>query len=246
MSFLDFLRQLQANHPNMNFFLPSNNSEPYLDHLLQPVGLAPHQGLGNRRADLVSNASRVCTSVRWIVELAFARCFDHKLSGVKFPIAHQLLEASGTNPTPNLPGIAIWLDVMAVIRRLTQPYTLKYGLAPGVTYADHGRDLLSRLTKENVLCTTKGLVFNRRDIFANVTNPELRNGTVRLVNLLDQRQTECPILTVEQLMGITLGPFSVDRAHGYMTSIHERDVLAHLQGNYQDPDHFHNLASQVS
>ena len=112
------------------------------------------------------------------------------------------MEVSNIQPTPDIPVIGIWLDVIAVIRRLSKPYMLKYGLAPGVTYADHGRDLLTRLTKENVLCTTKGLGFNRPNIFDLVTRPELRNGRVRMVNLLNQRQTELPILSVTNLEAI--------------------------------------------
>ena len=55
---------------------------------------------------------------------------------------------------------------MAVFRRNRASYRLKYELAPGVTYSDHGRDLLYRLNKENQLCSTKGLVYNRPNIFA--------------------------------------------------------------------------------
>ena len=194
----------------------------------------------------MSNTSRVCTSERRIIEQSFARCFDNKLSGVKFAVAHQLTAASGTQPTPEIPAIGIWADTMAVIRRLSKPYMLKYGLAPGVSYSDHGRDLLFRLGKENVLCTLNGLRWNRPSIFDLVTNRELRSGAIRMVNLLDQSATELPILTIEELMGITLGPFSVESSHGYLTGFHEEDVLAQQQGNYQTPANFHQLASQVS
>ena len=169
-----------------------------------------------------------------------------KLSGVKFPVSHQLTAASGTQPTPDIPAIGIWADVMAVIRRLAKPYMLKYGLAPGVSYADHGRDLLFRMEKENVLCTLNGLRWNRPNNFDLVLNHELRSGAVRMVNLLNQRETELPILTVEELTGYTLGPFSVESAHGYLTGFHEEDVIAQQQGNYQTPANYHQLASQVS
>ena len=200
--------------------------------------------MGNRQVDVVSNTSKVDTAERNIVERSIARVFDMKASGVKYPVAHQLLEASGTQPTPHLPVIDIWLDVIAVLRRRAKPYYLKYELAPGVTYGDHGRDLLYRLTRENSLCTTKGLVYNR-DLFALVTNNKLQTGSVRIANLLDQRQTELPVLTKAELMGITLGPFSVEAGEGYLTGYHEEDVLAMQQGNYQNPGNYHFNASQV-
>ena len=121
----------------------------------------------------------------------------------------------------------------------------RYPLAPGVTYADHGRDLLSRLTKENSLCSTKGLGFLRRNPFAIPTQRELNTGIVRVANLLDPDQTELARLTVEELIGITLGPFQVETSREYITGIQEEDVLAAQQGNYVDPVNFHQLASQV-
>ena len=236
---------LKATHPNLHWFLPINNSLPYLDQNLQPVAVAPHANLGSRLVDVVANTSKVVTAERHIVEQCIVGNFDLKMAGNFSPIAHQLTEASGTPPTPDLPKIAIWLDVMAVIRRLRKPYRLRYGLAPGVTYADHGRDLLYRLTKENALCSTKGLGYARQNPFALVTNRELQNGTVKIGNLLDPDFTELPMLTREELMGITLGPLSVDSSMGYMTGYQEEDVLAMQQGNYQDPDAYHQQASQV-
>ena len=166
-----------------------------------------------------------------------------KLSGNKFPVSHQLTRASGSNPTPDLPTIHVFQEVMAVLRRMAKPYRLKYELAPGVTYADHGRDLLARLTKENVLCSTKGLVFNRPNIFARVTPRELANGTVTMVNILDLTQTNAPVLATAELGGITLGPLSKDVTSGYISS-HQEENAQHA--NYVDPAGYHQLASQVS
>ena len=143
-SFEDILRQKQTNHPNMHYCLPAINSEPIMDQNLQRIGVVPHQNLGNRQADLVSNTSKVCISERNIVERSFARNYDQKLSGCKYPISQQLTEAAGVLPTPDLSRHNIWLDVMAVLRREAKPYMLKYPLAPGVTYADHGHDLRFR------------------------------------------------------------------------------------------------------
>ena len=229
----------------MHWILPINNAHPYKDHNLQPVAIAPHANMGSRLVDVVSNTSKIVTSERGIVERSFVRVKHMKLSGNLFPIAHQLTYASGVQPTPDLPVIHVWLDVMCVLRRLSTPYHLKYGLAPGVTYRDHGRDLLFRLLKENVLCSTKGLVFNRPNPFALLTNAELLSGSVTMVNLLDTNATELPRLSPEELMGITLGPFAVDNSHGYLTGYQEEDTLVLQQANYQTPDNYHQQASQV-
>ena len=85
----------------------------------------------------------------------------------------------------------------------------------------------------------------RPNVFANVTRQELRNGTVTMANLMDQTQTELPTLSNEELMGITLGPLSVDCTSGYVTAYQEEDVIAIQQGNYVDLANFHQLASQV-
>ena len=98
----------------------------------------PHN-LGGRLVDVIANTSRVCTSERGIIERSIARTHDMKLSGNFAPLSHQLTWASGSQPTPDLPTISVWLDVMAVFRRNAKPYSFKYPLAPGVTYADHGR-----------------------------------------------------------------------------------------------------------
>ena len=203
--------------------------------------------MGNRQVDRVSNTSRACTSVRHIVEQSFVRANNMKLSGNKYPVSHHLTNAAGVQPTPHLPGISIWHDVMCVLRRRMTPYYLKYELAPGVTYSDHGQDLRDRLPKENVLCSTKSLVFNRPDPYALVRAPELNNGSVIRANLLDPNQTRLPAWTEAVLMGYTLGPGPVKSARGYLTDIQEKAVMAYLnQGNYHDPDQFHQLAAQVS
>ena len=132
-SFLDLLDDLKQQNPNMHYFLPSMNGKPYLDQNLQPVAIPPHANLGSRLTDLNANTSKACTSERHIVENSFSRVFGMKLSGNLYPISHQLTLRSGTLPTPDLPKIAIWLGVIAVIRRLGTPFHLKYGLAHGVT-----------------------------------------------------------------------------------------------------------------
>ena len=246
MSFEDMLGQLKVLNPSMFWFLPINNAHPPLNAQLQPLPRVAHQNMGMRLVDVVANSSMVCTSERGIIERSGARVYDMKFSGNKFPLPHQLTAASGSPPTPDLPSIAVWLDVMAVFRRDATPYRMQYPLAPGVTYADHGRDLLARITRENQLCTTKGLVYDRPDLFANVTNRELATGSVRMINLMNIAETELPQLTPEELGGITLGPLSKDVTSGYLTSYQEQDAQVLQHGNYVDPDTFHQQASQVS
>ena len=58
-SFEDILGQLKGQHPNLHRFLPSMNTLPFLDRHLQPVAVAPHQNMGTRQVDVVSNTSKV-------------------------------------------------------------------------------------------------------------------------------------------------------------------------------------------
>ena len=69
------------------------------------------------KTDLQSNSSRIITSSRHLIENANARLWSLKLSGVHHPVPQQLLGASGTLPTPQLPRIAIWQKVMDAICR---------------------------------------------------------------------------------------------------------------------------------
>ena len=107
--------------------------------MLQPLPRVNTHNLGPRLVDVIANASQVCTKTRGIIERSFARAWDMKLSGNFAPLPHQLTQASGSPPTPDLPTIHVYQDVMAVFRRNAKPYHMKYPLVPGVTYADHGR-----------------------------------------------------------------------------------------------------------
>ena len=123
----------------MHWILPVNNSHPPLNAQLQPMPRVNAHNLGSRLVDQIANTSKVCTSERGIIERSIARAWDMKLSGNFAPLPHQLTQASGSPPTPDLPTIHVYQDVMAVFRRNAKPYNLKYSLAPGVTYADHAR-----------------------------------------------------------------------------------------------------------
>ena len=139
--------------PNrFHYFLPTRNHSPVLDSHLHQVGVLPNPGgLRKRLLDRVANTAKVCTSERHIIEQSFARVYNFKMSGNTYPVPHQLLEPCGVPPCPNLPKIELWLEVMAAFRRSMTPYNLKYPLVPGVSYGDHGKDLVLRLEKENVL-----------------------------------------------------------------------------------------------
>ena len=68
------------------------------------------------------------------------------MSGVHHPVPHQLLGASGSRPTPQLPRIFIWHKVMdAICRRNMKPFLYSYELPPGMSYAEAGRLKLQRL-----------------------------------------------------------------------------------------------------
>ena len=130
---------MKATHPRFLWFLPLNNSHQPLDAQLQPLPRVNTHNLGRRLVDVIANSSQACTKTRGIIERSIARVWDMKLSGNFAPLPHQLNMASGSPPTPDLPSIQVYLDVMAVFRRNAKPYHMKYSLAPGVTYADHGR-----------------------------------------------------------------------------------------------------------
>ena len=116
-SFLQWATQEQLTHPHFHFFLPLTATDQALDNNLQPAGL-PTFGLRRRMTDLQSNSSRIVTASRHHIENSNARLWSLKLSGVSSLVPQQLLKASGTAPTPQLPIIFIWHKVMdAVYRR---------------------------------------------------------------------------------------------------------------------------------
>ena len=76
---------------------------------------------------------------------------------------------------------------------------------------------------------------------------ELRNVTVTRINLLSQRQTELPTLSIEKLMGIMLGPLSVDASTGYTTALQEKKNVKNGQlGDYVNPAKFHQRVKSYS
>ena len=116
-SFLQWATQEQLTHQHFHFFLPLTATDQALDNNLQPAGL-PTFGLRRRMTDLQSNSSRIVTASRHHIENSNARLWSLKLSGVSSLVPQQLLKASGTAPTPQLPIIFIWHKVMdAVYRR---------------------------------------------------------------------------------------------------------------------------------
>ena len=75
-----------------------------------------------------------------------------------------------------------------------------------------------RLEKQNPICTLKPLVWNRNN-FHVPTNAELRQGQIRVVNIMDPLQTLLPPIDRASLNIITGGPYQVRLANGYITSI---------------------------
>ena len=79
---------------------------------------------------------------------------------------------------------------------------------------------------ENPLCTTKTVVWIRRNLFAIPTQAELqrRRGGLRLVNLRDPQQTNLPQFDRAHLNCVTGGPYQVKLANSYVTSIQVRKI----------------------
>ena len=75
-----------------------------------------------------------------------------KLSGLHHAIPQQLLGASESQPTPELPRIAIWESVIdAVVRRNMKPLLSSYAIPPGMSYSDVGRLTLQRLVCQLII-----------------------------------------------------------------------------------------------
>ena len=74
---------------------------------------------------------------------------------------------------------------------------------------------------ENPLCTTKQIVWRRPDLFHVPTQNEIRQGVtgVTEVNIRDPVQTGLPQFDRSHLHVVTLGPYQVDLARGYITGI---------------------------
>ena len=77
---------------------------------------------------------------------------------------------------------------------------------------------------ENALCSTKTVVWVRPNLFAIPTRAELqrRRGGLRLVNLMDQQQTDLPSFDLAHLNCVAGGPYQVKLANGYITSVQVR------------------------
>ena len=95
----------------------------------------------------------------------------------------------------------------------------------------HGEDIQDRIELENILCSTKGQVWNRQDIWKKPTQAEINLGNfgLRRANLMDPATTDLPLLTYAHVIEITGGPHTAREACSYMTSIEENDVLAGSQ-----------------
>ena len=101
----------------------------------------------------------------------------------------------------------VWLLVCDVIvRQYSAPFLLSYRTTD--TYAQHGADLLHRLTMENCLSTFNGVRWSR-DIFKKPTQVELRRRNVRAVNALNPGQTGFVNINLVDLTSVTLGSFQM-------------------------------------
>ena len=105
----------------------------------------------------------------------------------------------------NQPEMYVWLSICDVIIRVcSTPFLLSYPTID--TYAQHGTDLLHRLTMENCLSHYNGVTWSR-EIFKRPTQAELRRGHVRAVDALNPAQTGFFNTTMVEITSMTLGSF---------------------------------------
>ena len=105
----------------------------------------------------------------------------------------------------NQPELYVWLSIVdVVVRTCSSPFLLNYRTTD--TYAQHGADLLHRLTMENCLSHFSGVMWSR-DIFKKPTQVELRRRHVTVVNALNPAQTGFSTSTLVDLTSMTLGSF---------------------------------------
>ena len=105
----------------------------------------------------------------------------------------------------NQPEMYVWLLVCdVIIRQCSSPFLLSYPTID--TYAQHGADLLHRLTMENCLSSFVGIRWSR-DIFKKPTQAELRRGHVRLIDALNPAMTGFFNINLVDLASVTLGSF---------------------------------------
>ena len=83
--------------------------------------------------------------------------------------------------------------------------------------------IIFSLPMENPLCTTKNLVWARRNLFKIPSAAELRRGLVREVNLMDPQQTDLPQFDLAHLNCVAGGPYQVKLANGDITSVQVRN-----------------------
>ena len=128
-----------------------------------------------------------------------------------------------------------------------QPFILSYDLPLRMTMGDAGRLLLRRIEVENPLCSLKGLQWVRNNLYRTPSARELAGGNVVQVNILDPNATQLPQFDRAHLNMIAGGPYQVNLAKGYLTSIQEDDVKrSYTQGvAWRDLATHHQDCSQV-
>ena len=111
--------------------------------------------------------------------------------------------------------------------QVIEPRSHNNFLSGGISLKDVYEGLVQRISLENwldPLRTGDPSPFHRRDLFARPTIPELRlgwlnQGGVRLVNCMNPQQTGFPSLSIEELKAVCGGPYLVNLAPSYLTSM---------------------------
>ena len=100
----------------------------------------------------------------------------------------------------------VWLSVCdVVVRMCSTPVLLSYRTVD--TYAQHGADLMHRLTMENCMSHFSSITWSRQDIYKRPTQVELRRGLVQAVNVFNPVETGFFDTNLIDLASITLGSF---------------------------------------
>ena len=175
------------------------------------------------------NSSRMFnTAHRGTSERSFARDWQYQILGSRHQIPRQYLDPYGKNPTPNLPLIHVLIAAhFAIQDEFCTPSVEIDNMPNGTSLTDVYSGGLARITHLNWLDPLRtGLPspFHRPNIFATPTVRELAHGWVnaggvRLVNILNHQQTGFPILSNAEMNEFCMGPYLVDLARSYLTSM---------------------------
>jgi len=240
-AFFDYLDNVRRNSGNAVIYsYPNSPGKSYMDfnaNIIAPPANLPPRVMSEEMCNL---SEMLCTICRGAVEQSFLADWRFKICGSRGPVPQQLLEAWERNPTPQVSKIFVILMVCAAVEKeYGVPFQLKFELPPGISYQDHGRNLIRRCEILNWLDKFRtggpgnGFNLNRPFPFSRPTPLQLaqgqlgRFGGVRNVNGMRPAQTGFPRLTLGDLTEIAGGSYGPRNADMYITGIKELQVQRH-------------------